>query len=368
MIAAAPTAEMINDRKKDYCEGKPLVSVVVPAYNEAGILRENLSQLCEYMKSLQKDYRWEIIVVNDGSTDGTGDIADAFARTRDNVRVFHHVTNFGLGQALRTGFNHCQGDYVVTMDLDLSYSPDHIERMLSTIRQTGAQIVMASPYMSGGKSSNVPLLRRVLSKWANRFLSAAGHHGNFSTITGMVRAYDGKFLKSLNLKAMYVDINPEIIYKGMILRARILEIPAHLDWGDQKKKGMKRSSSIRILKTVISCLLSGFFFRPFMFFILPGFALMFLSLYPFFWVFYHTYNELQKIPPSAGFFGIPLSGAIAGAFRLSPHSFVVGGITLMLAIQLFSLGVLALQNKRYFEEMFHLGSSIYDLNKENGRD
>jgi len=365
MIGATSTVEMINDRKKDYCEGKPLVSIVVPAYNEAGVLRENLNKLYEYMKSLQKDYRWEIIVVNDGSTDGTGDIAEAFARTRDNIRVIHHVTNFRLGQALRTGFNHCQGDYVVTMDLDLSYSPDHIERMLSTIRQTGAQIVMASPYMPGGRTSNVPLLRRLLSKWANRFLAAAAHHGNFSTLTSMVRAYDANFLKSLNLKAMDVDINPEIIYKGMILRARILEIPAHLDWSDQKKEGKERSSSIRILKTIVSYLLSGFIFRPFMFFILPGVALMLLSLYPFFWVFYHTYNELQKIPPSVGFFGIPLSGAIAGAFRLSPHSFVVGGITLMLAIQLFSLGFLALQNKRYFEEFFHLGSTIYKFNKEN---
>jgi glycosyltransferase involved in cell wall biosynthesis len=369
MIGATPTAEMINDRKKDYSGGKPLVSVVVPAYNEAGILKGNLIKLYEYMKSLQKDYRWEIIVVNDGSTDGTGDIADAFAKDRSNVHVVHHVTNFRLGQALRTGFNHCKGDYVVTMDLDLSYSPDHIERMLSTIRQTGAQIVMASPYMPGGKTSNVPLLRRLLSKWANRFLSAAAHHGNFSTLTGMVRAYDAKFLKSLNLKAMDVDINPEIIYKGMILRARILEIPAHLDWGDQKKKGKKRTSSIRILKTIVSCLLSGFIFRPFMFFILPGFALFLLCLYPLIWAMIHTFTYYEKLSfshPTLSF-GHHLSGAVAEAFKLSPHSFLISGFTLMLALQLISLGVLALQNKRYFDELFHLGTTIYRINMENGK-
>jgi hypothetical protein len=256
------------------------------------------------------------------------------------------------------------------MDLDLSYSPDHIERMLSTIRQTGAQIVMASPYMPGGKTSNVPLLRRVLSKWANRFLSAAAHHGNFSTLTGMVRAYDAKFLKSLNLKAMDVDINPEIIYKGMILRARILEIPAHLDWSDQKKKGKKRSSSIRILKTIVSCLLSGFFLRPFMFFILPGFALLLLSLYPITWAFIHTFNQYHRLSFSVSVERLDylFSDAVAAAFQQSPHSFLVGGFTLMLSIQLISLGVLALQGKRYFEEVFHLGTSIYRLNKENGRD
>jgi len=346
---------------------KPFVSVVIPVYNEAEMIEKNLIRVCDYMESIEDQYRWEIIVVNDGSTDGTGQQAEAFARTRDNVHVFHHVTNFRLGQALRTGFHHCQGDYVVTMDLDLSYSPDHIERMLSTIRQTGAQIVMASPYMPGGKTSNVPLLRRVLSKWANRFLSAAAHHGNFSTLTGMVRAYDAKFLKSLNLKAMDVDINPEIIYKGMILRARILEIPAHLDWSDQKKKGKKRSSSIRILKTVVSCLLSGFFFRPFMFFILPGFALSLISLYPITWAFIHTFSQYHRLSFSVPTerFDYLFSDAVAAAFQQSPHSFLVGGFTLMLSIQLISLGVLALQSKRYFEELFHLGTSIYKNGKDN---
>jgi glycosyltransferase involved in cell wall biosynthesis len=345
---------------------KPSVSVVVPGYNEAAIVEKNLGTICDYMKTLEREYRWELIFVNDGSTDETGQLVEAFARTRENVHVFHHVTNFRLGQALRTGFNHCKGDYVVTMDLDLSYSPDHIEKMLSTIRQTGAQIVMASPYMSGGKTSSVPLLRRVLSRWANRFLSVAAHHGHFSTLTGMVRAYDAKFLKSLDLKAMDVDINPEIIYKGMILRGRILEIPAHLDWGDQKKMGKKRSSGIRIMKTVVSCFLSGFIFRPFMFFILPGFALSLISLYPISWAFFHTFNQYHRLSFSAPTERLDyvFSDAVSAAFQQSPHSFLVGGFTLMLSIQLISLGVLALQSKRYFEEVFHLGTSIYKCNRE----
>jgi len=178
---------------------------VVPAYNEAQSVTRNLSALCHYMETLEGEYRWELIVVNDGSTDDTGRLADEFARTRDNVHILHHVVNFGLGQALRFGFGHCRGDYVVTMDFDLSYSPDHIGALLQRIRTGGAKVVVTSPYMKGGRISNVPWLRRTMSIWANRFLSLASNR-SVSTLTGMVRAYDGAFLRSLSLRSMYMEI------------------------------------------------------------------------------------------------------------------------------------------------------------------
>ncbi|GBC60935.1 glycosyl transferase family 2 [Desulfonema ishimotonii] len=153
MNAANKAIRFISSDKiqPERAESRPLVSVVAPAYNEALIIEKNLAVLCEYMETLEDEYRWELIVVNDGSRDETGELADAFSRNRDNVRVLHHIRNFGLGQALRYGFNNCRGDYVVTMDLDLSYSPDHIGRLLTRIRETRAKIVIASPYAEGGK-------------------------------------------------------------------------------------------------------------------------------------------------------------------------------------------------------------------------
>jgi len=346
---------------------KPFVSIVTPAYNEAVIIEKNLTILCEYMESLEDEYRWELIVVNDGSTDETGDLAEAFASTRDNLHVLHHMYNFRLGQALRFAFNNCRGDYVVTMDLDLSYSPDHIGKMLAKIRKTRAKVVIASPYMKGGKVSNVPWLRKTMSKWANRFLSITVKKDNLlpnlSTLTGMVRAYDGRFLSRLNLKAMDVDIQPEILYKAMILRARIVEIPAHLDWGKAKPGGNQRKSSIRILKSIISSLLSGFIFRPFMFFIIPGLTLMLLSVYTLMLALIHIFNAYQSLPKTTGSFDAFTSIALAAAFNKAPHTFVIGGISFIVAIQLISLGILALQNKRYFEELFHLGSIGYKYDK-----
>lgn len=345
---------------------KPLVSIVVPAYNEETIIEKNLATLCDYMESLEDKYCWELYVINDGSTDKTGDLAENFSRTIDNVQVLHHMFNFRLGQALRYAFNKCHGDYVVVMDADLSYSPNHIGKMLAKIKKTRAKIVIASPYMKGGKVSDVPRHRKILSRWANRFLCLTAPRDGFSekitTITGMVRAYDGEFLSSLNLKAMDMEIMPEIIYKAMILRALIVEIPAHLNWSSKKsEKGDKkqRKSSLRIFRSIMHSFVSGFIFRPFMFFILPGLLLMLPSIYTLTLIVKYTLFYFQTVNPSIDLLHYRFGIAMAEAFKTSPHSFIVGGVSLVVAIQLISLGFLALQKKRYFEELFYLGSKIF---------
>jgi len=335
----------------------PLVSVVVPGYNEEALIEKHLQILWDYLRALEDRYSWELIFVNDGSKDNTGELANRFAETHVNVKVLHHFVNFQLGQALRYAFSNCRGKYIVVMDLDLSYSPDHIERLLDAMQKSQAKIVIASPYMEGGKVSNVPWLRKLLSRLANRFLSLTAK-GNISTLTGMVRAYDAKFIRMLNTKAMDMAINPEIIYKAQLLRGRIIEIPAQLSWSMQKAAGKGRGSSMKILWTIVSSLFSGYLFRPFMFFIVPGLALLIISLYPITWAFIHTFHYYTTIPTVEGV-GYHLSGAIASAFRLSPQAFIVGGFGLMVSIQLISLGIISLQKKRYFEELFHLQSMIY---------
>lgn len=340
---------------------RPMVSLVIPAYNEEEIISKNLDLICQYMNSIEHRYRWELIVINDGSTDSTGDLAEAFAQTRDNVHILHHMFNSRIGQAFRTAFGKCKGDYVVTLDLDLSYSTDHIKRMLVKIRETRAKIVIASPYMKGGKVSNVPWQRRFFSKWANRFLSffVRARGGRPKTLTGMVRAYDRKFLSSLILKATDVDIHCEIIYKASILRALVVEIPAHLNWHFAVNKGSNRMSSMRIVRAITLNVIAGFILRPFMFFFIPGWILLALSLYSIFWAFFHTVNNYLLLSAPPHNLPLPISESIAAAMARSPHSFIVGGFCLMVAIQFISLGFVSLQNKRYFEELFNMGTTIF---------
>jgi glycosyltransferase involved in cell wall biosynthesis len=348
---------------------RSLVSIVVPAYNEAALLTANMTLLCDYLATLEARYDWEIVIVNDGSADNTGELAEAFASQHNNILVLHHMTNFGLGQALKTGFAHCQGDYIVTLDIDLSYAPEHIEQLLLKIQQTGAKIVLTSPYMPGGKVSNVPWWRLVLSVWANRFLATVAQR-NLSTFTSMVRVYDAQFLRILNLRSQGVEINPEAIRKALVLDAKIAEIPAHLNWRSQParpgtKKPSRRRSSVRILRHTWQTLYAGFIFRPMIAFMLPSLLFFLFSLYASGWAFAHCvehYFQLAQTTPWPN-----PTAAVALAFQQSPHTFVIGGITFIVSTQFFSLGVLSAQNKHYFEEVFYLGTHLNQHHTERRR-
>jgi glycosyltransferase involved in cell wall biosynthesis len=339
-----------------------LISLVIPVYNEAGILEENLNCIYQYTLQHGASPRWEFVIVNDGSRDATGTIAADFARQKPNVVIVHHPRNLGLGQALKSGFAYAAGDYIITLDVDLSYAPYHIEILLEKILETRAQIVVASPYMAGGRVSNVPYIRKELSIWANRFLSITSKR-SLSTFTGMVRAYESQFLKGLHLKSKSMDINPEIIHKAQLLGAKIEEVPAHLNWIAQReqtnpaRRSSVRQSSMKILHHTWAILFYGFIFRPVMFFILPSLMLFGLSIYSNVWALIHCWNKYWLLAQSTHFPDPTV--AVAQAFEQSPHTFIIGGMTLMMSIQLFSLGILAVQSKSYFEEIFYLATEIY---------
>ena len=206
------------------------VSLIVPAFNEDSILKENLERLHDYMSSLLPDEDWEIIVVDDGSKDRSGLLAEEFAKLHRNVSVQHHVRNYGLGRALRTGFAAARGEVVIPVDVDLSYSPEHIGALLKARTQTSADLVLLSPYMLAGSVSNVPFIRLLFSRSANRCLSFA-NGANLRTFTGMVRLYSSKLLSKLPpLSSDGMEINLEVLHKALLSGARVKEIPAHLDW------------------------------------------------------------------------------------------------------------------------------------------
>jgi dolichol-phosphate mannosyltransferase len=147
------------------------------------------------------------------------------------------------------------------------------------------------------------------------------------------------------------------MYKAMILRAKIEEIPSHLDWTEQNKFAGKRTSSLRVLRSFFSGLMSGFIFRPYIFFMGIGAVLMMLSLYELVWLLVDTISDTGSTTAASN---VPLtfSNSLALQFNKNPQSFLVGGITFIIAIQFLSLGFMSLQNKRYFEELFHLGTSL----------
>jgi len=337
---------------------KPFISIIAPCYNEEAILESNLYKIITALEKIENKYRWEILIVNDGSKDKTGKIADSLAQKNKNVRVVHQPVNLNLGRALQTGFQHAAGDIFIVLDIDLSYSVEYIETMADKLVETYSDIVIASPYMKGGRVIAVPFTRRIMSLWVNKFMRFAAQD-KYYTYTGMVRAYRKEFIQSLNLKTKDYEVNPEILYKAMILRARVVEIPANLDWTEQNKYAGKRTSSIRVIRGFFSGIMSAFIFRPYIYFLALGTFLMVLSMYELIWLLSDTLASLSKSHGLENSFSL----SIALQFRKNPQSFIIGGITFIAAIQVLSLGFLSLQSKRYFEELFHLGTSLKRQNE-----
>jgi hypothetical protein len=309
-------------------------SVLVPAFNESGTVGNSLLLIADTLERHSDQRSWEIVVVDDGSVDGTGDEADsagAHLATRGiNVQVVRHVTNRGLGAALQTAFAASTGDVVVVVDCDLSYSPDHIPRLVDALVQAQAKVAIASPYMAGGNTVGVPKHIERRSRAANAFLSRAVH-GYIETLTGMVRAYDGPFIRGLALKAPNTDINLEVIYKTMILRGRIVEIPAVLDWsGLEGRASRSRILDSRTRTAIYKTILDGVLFRPFVLFGIVGIVLIFVGL-------------------ATGLVATLLPGP---QIELA----VLGICTLTTGMMLCFAGLLSIQIKRCFEELFFLGA------------
>jgi glycosyltransferase involved in cell wall biosynthesis len=311
---------------------QPMVSVVIPAYNEGSHIEQTISAVATYLSTIEDRYRWEVIVVDDGSTDDTLAIAKAAATGNPAILVAPHPANFNLGQALRYGFSVARGDYIVTLDADLSYAPEHIGRLLEAISTSQAKIVIASPYKKGGTVEGVPAVRLAASRTANRLLSNAAK-GHLTTVTGMVRAYDAVFLKRLDLKAMDVEINAEIIYKAQLMRAHIAEIPADLTWTRGQEDGSP--PKFRPSRSVAGFAFVSFLFRPYAYFLIPGVLAAMVAL---------------------GFWIAALLLAIQNSSTSTATAF--GAMFTILAAILLGMGVLSAQAKRYFEELFHLGTTI----------
>jgi glycosyltransferase involved in cell wall biosynthesis len=139
-------------------ETKPTFSVIIPAYNEA----EGLSNLLEKMTREGYHKYYEIIIVDDGSTDGTGEIAAAFP-----VRVLHHSSNKGYGASLKTGIRKATGDYVITMDSDGQHDPKYLPEISKLLMENDMAIGTRSA--ASHQVKNRQLGKRVI-RWVGEYL------------------------------------------------------------------------------------------------------------------------------------------------------------------------------------------------------
>lgn len=229
-------------------------TVLVPAFNEGAEFHNTLERLESFFNSISDRYAVRLLVVDDGSTDETPAIADAFARKSQSVQVVHHDRNRGIAAGLQTGLAEARGMPVVVLDADLSYAPEEVlVPMLETLAARHAAIVVASPYMRGGRASNVPFIRLLASRCANALLSAATGR-KVATLTGMVRAYSPAAVKRALECRPDGEFNSWILLDALRRGETVAEIPAHLCWPPNRLAGAPRMPLRKLARATLAVL------------------------------------------------------------------------------------------------------------------
>ncbi len=250
-----------------------MLSVVIPMFNEEENLAGTVDRIAATLAADFHDGPWEIIVVDDGSTDETFEVARRLAKDPAYpwLRVKGYATNRGRGMALRTGFAAARGQWIVSTDADLSYDPKYILDLCSVLRaRDEIDIVLASAYMPGGGVENVPFGRIFVSKLGNRLLSWFMSPGGqrIHTITCVFRAYRREVLEAMELESDGKDIHLEILSKALMLGYRVTEVPAVL------RRREKGRSKFKFRATAASHLIFALFERPILIFGMFGIAAM----------------------------------------------------------------------------------------------
>jgi dolichol-phosphate mannosyltransferase len=216
------------------------VTVVVPTFNEAGNIETLVSAVRQVLP------RASILVVDDGSPDGTADLADALGATLGNVEVVRRTSKDGLGAAYRFGLRHAieQGaEICVQMDADLSHDPAALPALVAVVEH-GADLAVGSRYVPGGITLNWPRRRRMVSRWGNRY--AAGVLGlAVNDVTAGYRAYRSTALERMRFDSVQAEgygFQIEMTYRLVRLGGRIVEFP--ITFRDRMAGESKFSGSI----------------------------------------------------------------------------------------------------------------------------
>lgn len=201
------------------------VSVLVPCWNEA----EGLPSLFKRLRAVMagREHNWEVIAINDGSSDKTGALLDAEARRSSWLRVIHHEGNQGLGAALRTGFAAVRGEIVCTIDSDCTYPPERLPEFVTRVER-GADLVTASPWHPDNREAEASALRVGLSKGASgvyRVMVGRTVH----TYTCLFRAYRRSRLAMIQFDSSGFSAVTEIMVKALLTGCRVEEVAMPLE-------------------------------------------------------------------------------------------------------------------------------------------
>jgi glycosyltransferase involved in cell wall biosynthesis len=192
-----------------------LLSIVIPVFNE----ESTVAELVEKVRSLDLDK--EIIIVNDGSSDGT---KQALARFEDvpGVRVHHSPVNLGKGSSVRIGFSYAKGDIVTIQDADLELDPNEYHALIKPIVDGQADVVFGSRFLGAGRKGKLSfyVANRALAGLTNVLFGA-----QLTDIETCYKVLRGDVVKNLKLRASRFEIEPELTSQVLKKGYRLVELP-----------------------------------------------------------------------------------------------------------------------------------------------
>jgi glycosyltransferase involved in cell wall biosynthesis len=219
------------------------LSVIVPVYNE----RNTVAEIVRQMRAVDLPVEREIVIVDDGSGDGTGDVLSQLADS--TVHIILHPHNRGKGAAIRTGLAQITGDLVLIQDADLEYDPDDWPKLLAPILKGRARVVYGSRFT--GERRNMLFLHWI----GNRFLSLVTNVLYDTTLSDMETCYklfDRELIDGIDLRSDRFDFEPEITAKILRQGIRIYEVPISYS-GREFDEGKKITwrDGLAALKTLV---------------------------------------------------------------------------------------------------------------------
>jgi glycosyltransferase involved in cell wall biosynthesis len=226
------------------------VSFLVPAYNEAATITDVLQRVADL------DLEKQIVVVDDGSTDGTGDLAHRWREGRTDVVVLRQE-NRGKGAAIRAAIPHADGEIAVIQDADLEYDPADVPALIEPIERGVADVVFGSR-LSGGRPQRAYLFWHLVG---NRFLTLLTNVLYNTTLSDMETGYKAfrmEVLRSLDLRRNDFGIEPEITAKVCIRKLRLYELPIAY-YGRTYAEGKKITwrDGVKAIRVLLSVRLFG---------------------------------------------------------------------------------------------------------------
>lgn len=211
----------------------PHLSVIIPCYNERGTVAEIIKRVHAVVPEA------EIVVVDDGSTDGSREILEALNGSHPRVRVMLHEKNSGKGAAVHTGIQAATGDIILIQDADLEYDPRDYPGLLKPIEEGRADVVFGSRFLGGP--------RKTMMFWhmvANKLLTLMTNVLYNTILSDMETGYKvfkSEVIKGVPLRARRFDFEPEVTAKMLKRRHHIYEVPISFDpreYSQGKKIGL----------------------------------------------------------------------------------------------------------------------------------